>query len=86
MSEFNDRAGDLSSSVHSHEIANSEEYNEDQVKTSIVHGRQDIAAVVSHLDQLNNQVKTIRNFLIIFFWLICIPIVYVIFRDFILWD
>lgn len=84
MSEFNKIAGDLSSSVAQHEKSNPENYDEDVIKTSIVHGRQDIAGIYSLLSQLNDQVRIIINFLILFFFLVCVPIIYVIFRDFIL--
>jgi hypothetical protein len=56
-------AGELQSSVIANERDGISQYDEEQTKVAIVHTRQDVVLLVSHLSSLNQQAATIRRLL-----------------------
>ena len=67
MSWWNDKASRLQSGVRSDEINRSDQYRYSgaDVRRSIVHGREDIVLLVSHLDAANFQLSQIKWLLVV---------------------
>jgi len=59
---WSERAADLQYSVRTDEYEMNMDYEEDHVRRSIVHAREDIVLLVSHLSSVNQQLRTISRF------------------------
>jgi hypothetical protein len=70
MSKYDKKAGHLQEMVRDHEFSSEQEYDAAQVRQAVVHGREDIVLIVSHLSTANNQLASIRRLLIILIVLI----------------
>ncbi|MCA3263388.1 MAG: hypothetical protein ING44_15695 [Telmatospirillum sp.] len=60
MNRYDRRAGRLQDRVAIDERFQTEDIDEIEVRRAIVHARQDIVLVVSHLSSLNSQIQQLR--------------------------
>jgi hypothetical protein len=61
MSQYIEKARTLQRAVIKDEAEFGAEYGEDEVRRSVVHARQDMVLVVSHLSSINDQLTWIRR-------------------------
>lgn len=67
-----DEAAKLQRSVRWGEMVDDADYDERRVKQSIVHAREDIALLVSHLSSINKNLAAIRSQLSSLIWTVII--------------
>lgn len=74
MNKYDHIAGALQESVRSSEgdQVGKVYYEDEQVRLAIVHAREDIVLLVSHLSSANNQLKTIRRLMWAAVILLCV--------------
>lgn len=77
MGWWDDRAGNLQQFVRSEEARNLEysNYGEETVRQAVVHCRQDVVMLVSHLSSVNRQLRAIKWLLAACVVLIAVAIV-----------
>ena len=62
MDWWNKKASELQYRVKVAEQDNEIDYSEEEVRQAIVHTRQDVVMLVSHLDSISKQLRTISRF------------------------
>jgi hypothetical protein len=61
LNKYSEKAAELQRMVRADEIEMGMDYGEDQVRQSIVHMREDVVLLVSHMSSINQQLASIRR-------------------------
>jgi hypothetical protein len=62
MNWWDEKAGNLQASVRDAErnMYGKNMYDDEQVRAAVMHAREDVVMIVSHLSSLNRQVRTVK--------------------------